>query len=207
MKALLTLARPRADLDGVPTLFRESELGFECETASGPTPNSPPEFAEFLAGIEALQRLQDRKLVALYHETSRTVVAAGSASEALDASAQLAATNDGNKMIRAADGSWTIYREDRKPVLRVGDIDTFDEDFQIFCRSFKLNPNLRSFALTTDEVDPFYVGMPAEGLPNLDLETRSLLQVLSLSRTVSTFRQNTSHRSCSEHEWPGTAVV
>ena len=39
-----------------------------AETASGPTPRDAPEYAEFLTGIEALQRLQDRKLVALFTE-------------------------------------------------------------------------------------------------------------------------------------------
>lgn len=149
-----------------------------AETASGPTPCTPPEYAEFLAGIEALQRLQDRKLVAFFHESTDEILAAGHSSDPLSASTQLEAVKQGYKVKVEKNGSWLIVREVKKPVLRIGDLDSNDQDFQIFCQCFKLNPNLRTFELTSENVDPFYVGMPIDGLTKLDLETRSLLQVL-----------------------------
>lgn len=148
------------------------------ETASGPTPCMPPEYIEFLVGIEALQRLQDRKLIALYYESVDEVVASGDASREFSVSEQIEAHEQGYKVQMEGDGSWVITRKERKPVLQFGSIDPTDEDFQVFCQSFRLDPNLRTFELTEGGVDPFYRGMPPDGLTKLDLETRSLLQVL-----------------------------
>ena len=39
-----------------------------AETASGPTPEKPPIFEEFLRGMEALQRLQDQKKIRMFAE-------------------------------------------------------------------------------------------------------------------------------------------
>ncbi len=54
----------------ISTVFR---LGLEnmnwvsnAETASGPTPRDPPEYADFLAGVEALQRLTDRRQATVF---------------------------------------------------------------------------------------------------------------------------------------------
>lgn len=149
-----------------------------AETASGPTPDDPPEYADFLSGVEALQRLQDRKLIALFQQQSEQTIASGKSSEDLNASDQLEAIKQGHRIQTESDGAWKILRIEKKPVLRVGSIDPWDEDFQTFCQNFKLNPELRSFELSADAVDPFYAGMPPSGLEKLDLETRSLLQVL-----------------------------
>ncbi|MFO1065429.1 MAG: hypothetical protein U0892_16305 [Pirellulales bacterium] len=48
-----------------------------AETASGPTPCEAPEHGEFQAGIFALQRLQDRKLIAIFNESVEKVIAQG----------------------------------------------------------------------------------------------------------------------------------
>ncbi len=74
--------------------------------------------------------------------------------------------------------SMAMVREVRKPILRLGDVAPDDEDLLVFCHAFRLNPSLRRFPLTNEEVDPFYENMPHGGLDKLDLETRSLLQVL-----------------------------
>jgi hypothetical protein len=149
-----------------------------AETASGPTPLQAPEYTQFLAGVEALQRLQDRGLAAIHYEMEEVVLAHGHADQKLDAATQLEAIKSDKQIRSAVGGSWTIVDQKRKPVLRIGDIASFDPDFMIFCQAFHLNPNLRTFELTTEAVDPFYAGMPSEGLDKLDLETRSLLQVL-----------------------------
>lgn len=53
-----------------------------------------------------------------------------------------------------------------------------DPDYVAFCRAFKLNPAKRTFDLTTDKLDPLLAGTPETGAEVLDLETRSLIQVL-----------------------------
>src|SRR5262249_12916172 len=66
----------------------------------------------------------------------------------------------------------------QQPVLRAGKVEADDFDWMTFCRAFKLNSAKRSFDLTTDKLDPFLAGAPAKGVELLDLETRSLFQVL-----------------------------
>ena len=77
-----------------------------------------------------------------------------------------------------AKGNWAVVRKRSQPLLRVGKVAANDPDFVALCRAFKLNPEKRSFDLTTDKLDPFLVGAPEKGLDVLDMETRSLLQVL-----------------------------
>ena len=48
----------------------------------------------------------------------------------------------------------------------------------IFCEAFRLDPAARSLDLTAEQLDPFLKDAPPSGLQSLDLETRSLLQVL-----------------------------
>ena len=149
-----------------------------AETASGPTPCAQPEYAEFLAGISALQRLQDRKLIAIFSEPREKVMSFGKGEQNEQLRVALDAIKEGYQLKTNPDGIWTLVKERNQPVLRLGDIASDDEDFAIFCNAFRLDPSLRTFDLTTDGVDPFLIGTPATGLDKLDLETRSLLQVL-----------------------------
>ncbi len=149
-----------------------------AETASGPTPCERPEFEEFLPGIEALQRLQDRKLIAIFTEPREVVSASGEGEQTDQLRVALEACKDGYQLQTNPNGKWKLVKEKNQAVLRLGDIASDDEDLMVFCNAFRLNSSLRSFDLTTDGVDPFLVGTPATGLEKLDLETRSLLQVL-----------------------------
>lgn len=148
-----------------------------AETASGPTPKDPPEFAAFLEGVLALQRLQDRKLVALAAEerdervTDAVPPGPGTAGAAVEAA-------KAGLEYRKHDGGWAVVRKKPQPVLRVADLPADDPDFATFCRMFRLDPAKRAFDLTTDKLDPFLAGAPEAGVAVLDLETRSLLQVL-----------------------------
>ena len=47
-----------------------------------------------------------------------------------------------------------------------------------FARAFRLKRGLTKYDITQETLSPFSSSAPAEGLTNLDLETRSLLQVL-----------------------------
>ena len=149
-----------------------------AETASGPTPRDAPEYAEFLTGIEALQRLQDRKLVALFTEEREERLTDGVPTGTGTPGAAVEAAKAGLDYRLDAKGNWAVVRKRSQPLLRVGKVAANDPDFVALCRAFKLNPEKRSFDLTTDKLDPFLVGAPEKGLDVLDMETRSLLQVL-----------------------------
>jgi len=149
-----------------------------AETASGPTPCAQPEYAEFLAGISALQRLQDRKLIAIFSEPREKVMSFGVGEQNEQLRVALDAIMEGYQLQTNPDGTWKLVKERNQPVLRLGDIAWDDEDLAIFCTAFRLDPSLRTFDLTADGVDPFLIGTPTSGLDKLDLETRSLLQVL-----------------------------
>ncbi len=148
-----------------------------AETASGPTPAEPPEYAVFLEGVQALQRLQDRKRITLFKDEREEVVSTafprdeGNIANSIDAiqnSLELKSTEEGVILIR----------RESQPVLRVDPLIGDDPDWIAFCSAFKLNPNLRTFDLTAEKLDPYLKDMPQTGLEIIDLETRSLLQVL-----------------------------
>ncbi|HJZ53384.1 MAG TPA: hypothetical protein VKE74_00410, partial [Gemmataceae bacterium] len=149
-----------------------------AETASGPTPKHPPEYAEFLSGILALQRLQDRKLVTLFTEEREEQLTDPVPPGDTTPGAAVEAVKAGLEYRKNPAGGWTVVRKRFQPVLRVGAVAADDPDWTAFCRAFKLDPGKRTFDLTTDKLDPFLAGAPAVGLDVLDLETRSLLQVL-----------------------------
>lgn len=148
-----------------------------AETASGPTPVDPPVFAEFLQGIDALQRLQDRKLVTLYAvERDEQLSAEVPHTES---SAELAVESIKNGLdINKSDSGVTVVRHKKQPILRIDDGVAADPDWQILCEAFHLDPAARSFDLTAEQLDPYLKDAPPEGVQVLDLETRSLLQVL-----------------------------
>ncbi|MCE9566062.1 MAG: hypothetical protein K8U57_28920 [Planctomycetes bacterium] len=150
-----------------------------AETASGPTPRDPPEYADFLTAVSALQRLTDRKMATVFIEekddpASDEIPAAKITAEALGNAAK-----DGLEFRKVEKtDNWRVVRKKQQPILRVADSAKDDPDFQTFCRIFHLNPALTSFDLTTAKLDPFLKDAPKDGLATLDLETRSLLQVL-----------------------------
>jgi hypothetical protein len=54
----------------------------------------------------------------------------------------------------------------------------FSPDWLEFCQVFKLRPDWKKYQLEVTKLEPFPVTFPPEGLTRIDLETRSLLQVL-----------------------------
>ena len=75
-------------------------------------------------------------------------------------------------------GDWQVVRKKQQPILRFDEAAKADPDFHLLCRLFRLDPSRTSFDLTTAKLDPYLKGAPPAGLDKLDLETRSLLQVL-----------------------------
>jgi hypothetical protein len=150
-----------------------------AETASGPTPRDPPEFADFRAGVAALQRLTDRKLATIFIEEKDDRVGDDVPAEKVTTEAMARAAKDGfefRKVLNTA--NWRMVRKKQQPTLRLAEAAKADQDFQTFCRVFRLDPARRSFDFTAAKLDPYLKDAPKEGLDRLDLETRSLLQVL-----------------------------
>jgi hypothetical protein len=150
-----------------------------AETASGPTPRDPPEFAAFLAGVAALQRLTDRKLATIFVEERDDPVSDDIPADKVTADAMARAAKDGFEFRKAGDGGrWRLVKKKQQAALRLGPAAATDPDFLTLCRIFHLDPARTSFDVTAAKVDPFLKDAPPAGLDKLDLETRSLLQVL-----------------------------
>ena len=121
--------------------------------------------------------MQDRKLITLFTEERDESVSstftpcennAKNTIESIQNNLELKSSNDGVILIR----------RQKRPGLRVDPSVNGDSDWLVFCNSFKLNPSRRTFDLTAEKLNPFLKDMPTTGLERLDLETRSLLQVL-----------------------------
>jgi hypothetical protein len=150
-----------------------------AETASGPTPRDPPVFDEFLTGVAALQRLTDRKLATIFIDEQDDPVGDDIPAQKITAAALAQAAKDGFEFRKLEKtGTWRVVRKKQQPILRIAESAKTDPDFLTLCRVFRLNPNRTSFDITTAKLDPYLKDAPKEGLNKLDLETRSLLQVL-----------------------------
>jgi hypothetical protein len=148
-----------------------------AETASGPTPTDAPEYSEFLNGVQALQRLQDRKRIAIFTEEREEPISGTLAATEVSAKTVFESLQNDVEFQTHGNGVQLIRRK-KQPVLRAEISVNEDPDWSIFCNAFKLNTNLRTFDLTSEKLDPFMRDSKPEGLESLDLETRSLLQVL-----------------------------
>jgi hypothetical protein len=150
-----------------------------AETASGPTPKTAPDYAEFSQGMRALQSLQDRKAIALFAEEREEKISEGLPTTRLSGNEILEATKAGFEF-RKDDlkETWTLVKKKQQPILRVKADSVKDPDVEELCRVFKLKRGATSYDVVADKADPFLADAPKDGLGYLDLETRSLLQVL-----------------------------
>jgi len=150
-----------------------------AETASGPTPREAPEFTEFLAGVSAIQRLTDRKLATVFIEEKDDPVGDDITADKVSADAMARAAKDGFEFRKTGNAAnWRLVRKKQQAALRLDSVAAKDPDFLTMCHVFRLNPAKTTFELTTGKLDPYFKDAPKEGLEKLDLETRSLLQVL-----------------------------
>ena len=148
-----------------------------AETASGPTPESSPVYEAFLEGILALQQLQDSKLITLFNE-ERIETVAGPFKTDEDATKNALESIQNGLELKSSEDGIRLMRRKVQPVMRVDPRAVGDPDWLLFCKGFKLNPFMQTFDLTTEKLDPYLKDAPRNGLESLDLETRSLLQVL-----------------------------
>lgn len=149
-----------------------------AETGSGPVPRVAPEYRDFVEGIRALARLEQRRAVVLFSEERDETVTDAVPEGPGSAVAAVETVKAGYEYRKHADGGWVVTRKRRVPVLRAGNIEDEDPDWKMFCGAFRLDSGSRSFELTTDGLDPFLTEGKGDGLRMLDMETRSLIQVL-----------------------------
>lgn len=148
-----------------------------AQNGSGPTLKSLPDYTEFLRGINALQVLQDRGHIVFSteeREESQGVVAAAipTAHDLLDAAKESYEFRpDHNSML-------TLVKKNRQPVMKVHPEALASAEMRELAQVFGLRPGLSKYDLKIENLDPFKINHPSEGVDVLDLETRSLLQVL-----------------------------
>ena len=179
LEGVLYLARTTWPIATVFRLWLENlNWVSNAETGSGPTALDPPDFARFLAGVEALQSLQDRGLV-VFATTERPEAVGGTLPEArITARAMVEAAKEDMRYERGADGRWGLVRTQVRPILRIHPKALNSPEMAAFTHAFRLRSGLPDYEIHIGELNPFPDTYPTEGVKVLDLETRSLLQVL-----------------------------
>ena len=148
-----------------------------AQTASGPTPKRPPEVDDFLRGIVALQSLQERgRIVFGQEERTETL---GDPIPAVTARDMLEAAKSGYEYRQDEKArTWTLTKKTAVPVLLIDPSEGSSPEMATFTSVFHLKPGLLKYDITQEKLSPFPATYPPEGVVNLDLETRSLLQAL-----------------------------
>jgi hypothetical protein len=125
----------------------------------------------------AMQRLQDKSKITFFSEKRDELVAGPFDANDSTPRNALESVEQGLEMKTTSAGV-QLVRQRMQPVLRADESVVDDPDWYAFCDAFRLDSSLRTFDLTSGGLDPYLKDAPASGLHVLDLETRSLLQVL-----------------------------
>jgi hypothetical protein len=150
-----------------------------AQNASGPTPALPPNFAEFRAGIDALQALQERYHTAIFVKEGEEKIGGPVPAASITPRHCIEAAKGGFEYRPEPDGkTWSLIKKKDEPVLRLHPDAVHSPEYQLFVETFHLKPGLTNYPLKTGKIDPFPVNFPVGGLDSLDFEPRSLLQVL-----------------------------
>jgi hypothetical protein len=147
--------------------------------ASGPTPTQPPEYREFLTGIAALQTLQSRGRARFSAEERLEPVGGPIPADTIDADSVVRAAKDGFELTPDPGGrTWRVMRRVPHYVLYLDPVALDSPEVATFTRIFRLKPGLSKYDVSVDQLTPFPSAYPPEGVDQVDLETRSLLQAL-----------------------------
>src|SRR5439155_11673772 len=150
-----------------------------AQTASGPTPKEPPVVAQFLHGIELMQVLQDRGQIVFGVEDRPETIGPPLPATAVAARDVIEAAKAGYDYRQdEKTGTWTLIKKNQQPVLLVDPLALNTPELRQFCGIFHLKTGLTKYDITQEQLNPFSSTYPDEGVGNLDLETRSLLQAL-----------------------------
>jgi hypothetical protein len=116
-----------------------------AETASGPTPRVAPDYEEFQSGIQALQRLQDRKLMAFLSEDREEKLTDPVPQGAGVAAAAVESAKAGFEYRGDSTNGWVVTRKQKQAILRIGTIPEGDADWAAFTRVFSSGSRLSFF--------------------------------------------------------------
>lgn len=177
-EGVLYLAKTSWPIATVFRLWLES-LNWVANAAgsSGPTTPAAPPQSDFQRGMELLQALQDRGYIAFATEERETSVGGELPADRIQAEDLISAARDGLEYRPASDGrTWSLIRKRKVPVMRVHpDAIRLPEMIEM-SRIFRLRRESTRFDIEIEKVDPFTY--PPRGIETIDLEARSLLQVL-----------------------------
>src|SRR5262245_25549869 len=168
---------------------------------------SPADFEEFQRGIAALRRLQSANSMAILLEehdervggtvpgasiTPRHLVEAAKANHELKPDDEVDSPDnkdakdekDGKEakaLAKKRDPKtvpWSLTKKKETPFLYIAREALKSPDWLEFCHVFKVKPDEKRYEIEVTKLPPFPKEFPAEGVKVIDLETRSLLQVL-----------------------------
>jgi hypothetical protein len=149
------------------------------QTASDPAPRQPPDFADFLRGIQVLQVLQDRGQVVFTQEERSEKLSGPLPADPVTAAAVVEAAKNGQEYLPDETGNtWLLVKKTQQPVLYVHPAAVASPEMREFAHIFHLEPGLSKYDLTVESHTPFPETYAPQGATTIDLETRSLLQVL-----------------------------
>lgn len=180
VEGILYLAKTTWQIQMVFRLYLENlNWVSNAQSASGPTPSQPPVFADFLRGMFALQVLQDRSLIVFGQEERSEPVGGPLPADRIDAAAILEAAKSGYEYRPDGGGAtWTLVKKTPLPVMHVHPAAVSLPEMREVARVFRLQAGLTKYEIRSESLNPFPDTYPTEGVATLDLETRSLLQVL-----------------------------
>ena len=180
LDGILYLAKTTWPISTVFRLYLENlNWVSNAQSASGPTPKEPPEVFDFLRGIKALQSLQDRGTIVFGQEERIETLGGPLPAASVAARDIIEAAKSGYEYRQdEKTGSWSLVKKGTAPVLLVGPDAGSSPDMKVFTSAFHLKPGLAKYEITQEALAPFPSTFPPEGVTNVDLETRSLLQAL-----------------------------
>ncbi len=149
-----------------------------AQSASGPTPRLAPPAGDFLRGVAALQTLQDRGAIVFGLLEEEEQLGGSLPAGAVSAANLIEATKNGLEYRPDAKRGWRLIRKNSVPVLRVDPAELNSPEMRTFAQAFHLREGATELRITQEALIPFRSALPKNGVANLDLETRSLLQAL-----------------------------
>ena len=180
LEGILYLAKTTWPISTVFRLYLENlNWVSNAQTASGPAPARPPEFADFLRGIQALQTLQDRGQVVFTQEERIERIGGPLAADRVTATALVeAAKNDQEYRLDGSKHSWLLVKKVKQPILYFHPVVLNSPEMYTFTHAFHLVPGVSKYDLNVEALHPFPDAYAPERITTIDMETRSLLQVL-----------------------------
>ena len=180
LDGLIYLAKTTWPISTVFRLYLENlNWVSNAQTASGPTPKTPPVYEDFFRGVQAMQALQDRGQL-VFSVEDRYEAQGGSLPMASVTGRDIVEAAKSGYEYRLDDkgAGWTLYKKTPQPLLLVDPQAVDSADMREVARAFRLRPGVTKFPLTQESLNPFPSTFPREGLTQIDLETRSFLQAL-----------------------------